>query len=386
MSNKAPTESKYWHYRTNDLSESHFTKLSQISCQWIYIGPIEVGEEAKGEHFHVAIKFYKSIREGSAIKALCSTTENSKNRNASWYISPKYSDSSILRFIKYICKDNINNIRFGELEFITYLENEETKDAAKAAAAIADKEAAKKLKEEKNKLKTAAKDELIRLRTEHAALGDIDWFRENDAKYMTSADFSRLLVWAQPDYTKKLDKLDNYFIHGEPGTGKSSSVDFLYPDCYRKIKNNEKWDSYYTLREGHKTVYFDEMDSVDEFDLCMGGYTGIKTCTDVYPFAVRQNYGNRQLMVNPDRFIITSNFTPSHIFSTLNKYGRMPQNLDMMLATFARRFHIMHVSEWMEHMNLYFDKTLMRTRVRPTPRAEICQCGCCVRERTPRQL
>ena len=43
--------------------------------------------------------------------------------------------------------------------------------------------------------------------------------------------------------------LDNYIIWGPSGSGKSSSVALLYPDCYKKQKGTQYWDGYDPKRE-----------------------------------------------------------------------------------------------------------------------------------------
>lgn len=358
MSNQ---ESRFWHYRTNDISDEHLDKLKNVSCVWSFIGNVESGEEEKGLHRHAVFKFNRSYRDSKVIKELCSRQETYANRDNSWYLEPKYINSSIEGFVKYVFKDNLTNLVHGNVSIIglrSEIVQEQIQDM--------DPDLPKKLSKEEIE---ENKRDLQRNRHKHASVGNIDWFRENDQKYMCGADFSRLLVWSQPDATKKLDKIENYFIYGDSGTGKSSSVDYLFPDCYRKIKNNEKWDSYYNLKEGHEVVYFDEMDSTDEFEMCMGGFVGIKEKTDIYPFPVRQNYGNRSLMIRPKMFIITSNFTPSQIFSTENKYGRKPPHLEMMLRTFNRRFKVMHVSEWHRLNNIKFDEEIQR--IVPTEEYEL---------------
>lgn len=345
--------SRYWHYRTNDLSDSHFEHLKLVDCEWIYIGTIEVGELEKGEHYHAAIKFKRSYEESYVMKRVCSKSETKHNRNATWYLEPKYASSTLEQFIKYVFKgDAASRLRFGEYH------QEVLPETSKHTIKSPD-ELFPKTKEAE---KAEAKKALELKRQDRAAHGDIDWFRENDQRFLMSADFNRLLVWAQPDATHRLEKLENYFIYGDSGTGKSSSIDFLYPNCYRKIKDNEKWDSYYNLNPDHETVYFDEMDDIDEFELCMGGFAGIKAKADVYPFAVRQNFGNRQLMIRPKRIIITSNFTPSQIFGQENKYGKRPKHIEMMLRVFNRKFKVMHISEWQAMNGIYFDTKIMRTR------------------------
>lgn len=357
-------ESRYWHYRTNDISDEHLDKLKNVPCEWSYIGNVETGELEKGLHRHAAFKFNRSHRDSKIMKDVCARSETYANRDKTWYLEPKHTNSSIISFVSYVFKNDLKNLVHGDVSIIglrSEILQEQIQDM--------DPDSPKKLTKEEIE---ENKKNLQKLRLTHASVGDIDWFRENDPKYMTGADFSRLLVWAQPDANKKLDKIENYFIYGDSGTGKSSSVDYLFPCCYRKIKNNEKWDSYYNLREGHEVVYFDEMDSTDEFEMCMGGFVGIKEKTDIYPFPVRQNYGNRSLMIRPKMFIITSNFTPSQIFASENKYGRKPQHLEMMLRTFNRRFKVMHVSEWHAMHNIRFDQELQRI-VPIVPFIEECQ-------------
>ena len=58
---------------------------------------------------------------------------------------------------------------------------------------------------------------------------------------------------------KVLDKLDNWIIWGPTGTGKSSSVAYLYPDCYKKQKGTQYWDLYDRDNPAHDVVWIDEM-------------------------------------------------------------------------------------------------------------------------------
>lgn len=245
---KTFVESRYWHYRTNDLSLEHYAHLKEVVCEWSFIGIIEVGELEKGEHYHMAVKFPKSIREGSVMKQLCSPIENKDNRNASWYLEPKYALSSPYDFIKYVIKDDFNNLRHGDMDILEDFKDADEERKTKILEAQEAKKEKKEAKSTKAEEAQERKDELAATRLSHAAIGDVDWFRKYDSKYMCGADFSRLLVWAQPDATQNLEQKENYFIYGDSGLGKSSSIDFLYPDAFRKITSNEKWDSYYNLK------------------------------------------------------------------------------------------------------------------------------------------
>ena len=359
----AVQESRYWHYRTNNISQEHLNYLKTVECDWSFIGDVEVGEKAKGEHRHAVFKFSRSIRKSGVAKKVCSKRENKHNEGGYWYLAAKYLDSSIAQFVKYVFKGKTENIVHGDVNQyldIAGLKIDKTMVGDVPTHQIIEKKSKDEILAENAEKKKKLDDE----RFYRASIGDITWFRENDRKYMCTADFNRQLVWAQPDATESLkDKnLDNYFIYGASGTGKSSSINYLYNDekLYKKIKTNEKWDSYFNLV--HETVYFDELDSMEDIEQAVGGYEGLKTMADAYPFAVRQNYGNRQLMIRPKRIIITSNYTPSAVFSTPNRYGRQICHIDTVLTTFKRRFKVMHISEWQKLNRIWFDQDILRTR------------------------
>lgn len=335
-----PKSSAYWHFRINDLSVEQYNYLKNADVEWIIIGNVEVGDIAKGQHYHCAVKFKRSYEFARVKKMLLFNQK--LIHDIHYWLEPKYEFSTIDQFINY-CIKNGEQYRFG----IDKEENEDLVDLPPSPT--------------KGELAEANKKELAIKRQEHSEIGDIEWFRKYDFKFMCSAEFNRLLVWAQPDATECLEMLCNYFIYGNSGTGKSSSIEHLFPDCYRKIKNNEKWDSFFNLRKSHETVYFDELDDMDSIEKCCGGYEGLKTMAEVYPFAVRQNYGNRQLMIRPKRIIISSNYSPSQIFGTPNKYGRVMPHIDMVLKTFHRKFKVLHITEWQKLNNIKFNKETMRT-------------------------
>jgi len=337
-----PKSSAYWHFRINDLSEEQLQHLKMADTEWIVIGEIEIGDIAKGQHYHCAIKFKRSY-EFTRVKKML-VFNQSLIKDLHFWLEPKYPNSTIQQFIQYCIK---NGCRYKTIIY-EQLGAIEPEQSGIINTIIPDN------KEDKKK-------ELSILRQQHAECGNIEWFRDNDFKFMCSAEFQRLLVWAQPDATKCIDKLDNYFIWGASGEGKSSSIEFLYPDCYRKIKNNEKWDNYFNLKLEHETVYFDELDDMESIEKCCGGYEGLKTMAEVYPFAVRQNYGNRQLMIRPKRIIISSNYTPSQLFATPNKYGRVMPHLEIVLKTFHRKFKVVHISEWQKMNNIRFNRDTQRT-------------------------
>jgi hypothetical protein len=311
------------------------------------IGALEKNKVRDGYHFHVIVVFNRSQGLRYAQKTLL---YNQKLNPFDWYLATRYTRCRTLEAFKaYAIK---NGIRYETKD-----EKDDTEEINNTLNDIATN-----ITQTQSEIKNLAIIQRNKLRLHHARILDVDWFLENDFNFYLSSQCKSLFANCQhrPDL-QNLEILCNYFIYGEPGTGKSSLVDFLFHNCYRKLKTNEKWDSYSNYLKEHETVYFDEMDTLEIFDRCMGGVEEFKTFTDVYPFPVRSNYGNQQVMIRPKRFVISSNFTPSQIFSKPNKFGQQLQNLEMILKAFNRRFKVLHIDEMHTLTETMFHPILKRT-------------------------
>lgn len=347
---KSPDTSKYFHFRVNDLSQEQYDHLTQVDCKYMKIGAIEQNKIRTGGHYHTILVFERSVRVSYA-KRLC--LYNKKLSKADWYCQPKYTATTVENFIKYAIKEGI---RFTKGTYIPC-----------GRGAITDKVQANTESTEIQEANTgedkaAQKAAYMQLRLQKAQMLDVDWFMKHDLNYFLTSQCKALFANCQHRTNlTNLTELDNYYIYGDPGTGKSSAVEHVYPGCYRKIKTNEKWDSYSNYLPAHETVYFDELDTIDMYERCMGGLEEFKTMTDVYPFPTRANYGSTQVNVRPKRFIITSNFTPPQVFATENRFGKKIQHLEMILKAFKRRFKVMHISEFQKLKGIEFDRTIMRT-------------------------
>lgn len=352
--NNSPETSKYWHFRCNDTSTKQYEHLQQVECDYMKIGEIEQNKVREGSHFHAIVIFSRSQRFSYVKKHLLL---NQKLRQADWHLSAKYTNNTVDSFVNYAIKEgtrftkgNYQSIGKGAVSNIIEIEQQ-----AEDQQNLLDVKTNKESEIERKRLLNLA-------RIDHARKLDYNWFLMNDMHYFNSGQCKTLFANVQHKKLENLTEMDNYYIYGEPGTGKSSAITFLYPGHYPKLKTNEKWDSYSNYLPEHETVYFDELDTVDMYDRCMGGLEEFKTMTDVYPFAVRSNYGSAQVMIRPKRFIITSNFTPSQVFSTMNKFGKKLQNVEMILKAFNRRFKVMHISEFQDLKSIYFDKKEKRTK------------------------
>lgn len=120
-----------------------------------------------------------------------------------------------------------------------------------------------------------------------------------------------------------LDTLDNYWIYGPSGTGKSLSSRRRFPDHYVKSADTEWFTGY----NGQTTIIWDDF---EPFNKSFSGL--LKRAADHYPFQARV-HGNLAL-IRPKRIVITSNYHPSQIWQD-------SQQLEPIL----RRFKVHQLTE-----------------------------------------
>lgn len=116
-----------------------------------------------------------------------------------------------------------------------------------------------------------------------------------------------------------LDKLDNHWIWGPSGSGKSSGARTRWPDLYNKPLN--KWWCDY---QGEATVLLDDL---GKDRLVLG--THLKQWADHYPFTAETKGGG--VRIRPERIVVTSNYHPNEIFQD-----------QTTIEAITRRFQITH--------------------------------------------
>ena len=121
-----------------------------------------------------------------------------------------------------------------------------------------------------------------------------------------------------------LESLENYWIWGKPGCGKSRSARERFPDFYAKMMN-KWWDGY----QGEENILLDDF----EIDGKVLGHH-LKIWGDRYAFVAETKGG--ALNIRPKRIIVTSNYSPEMIFGEDRE----------MLAAILRRFNVECMSEY----------------------------------------
>lgn len=115
--------------------------------------------------------------------------------------------------------------------------------------------------------------------------------------------------------------LENYWIYGPTGSGKSSYARATFDNLYIKSQN-KWWDGY----AGQDNVL------IDDLHPSWVGMHQLKQWSDHYPFQAEVK--NSSMFINPKRIIITSNYHP-------DECNFKPEDLEPI----KRRFKIIHKYE-----------------------------------------
>jgi len=133
---------------------------------------------------------------------------------------------------------------------------------------------------------------------------DMAWLKENEPRFYTEGDRSIQSVRKRARLAPVArETLDNYWIYGPTGTGKSRKVFEEHPGAYRKDPKERWWDGY----DGQEVVIIDDF---DVYQKAQGG--DIKRWCDHYPFMAPVKGG--YIEIRPKTIIITSNYSIDEIW------------------------------------------------------------------------
>lgn len=140
--------------------------------------------------------------------------------------------------------------------------------------------------------------------------------------------------------------LNNWIIWGPTGTGKSSSVNLLYPNAYKKQKGSQFWDGYDLTNPDHGVVWIDEFSKETLKTIAGkpdGGFEFLKELCDRYPVTVDEKY-TKGYKIRPKSVIITMNEHPVSLLPA--------RAIEVNKAALFRKCKILYVDDWLALNNL----------------------------------
>lgn len=156
--------------------------------------------------------------------------------------------------------------------------------------------------------------------------GDFKAIREENPKlyfhHLRTIHYHRTCAAVKPDC---LTTMDNVWLWGKAGTGKSLSARLKYESLYEKDACNKWWCGY----NGEEAVLIDDLDKKDAQDF-MGKY--LKKWAQEAPFLAECKNGNTRY-IRPKTIIVTCNWKPEEIWNN-------PQFLEPI----ARRFRVKEIT------------------------------------------
>lgn len=258
-----------------------------------YAVGFEHGEEEGRFHAHAVISFKRSERP----TAIANITVGAINQytvhgNLSFLPKPK----NIYKAVRYTCKANTKKYHEEGKDYFIY--DDSGKFQAYARGVFNEK------KNEKQTMKDYFIENLDDIQAGN--LKDLDpWF--------VASQLNKLINYKewldnQDDKDIQLDHCRLIIIYGQPGTGKSSiAKDFaheLHLRCY--VKSADKWWHNY---KGEEVIIADEIRT----DLTQELEAQFKIWGDRSPFQI--DIKNRNKVICPKWFIITTNYTPHQLFN-----------------------------------------------------------------------
>jgi len=304
--------SDQWDIRINIESDEWFDRFllwlpeycSDGAVRYMHVSGIEIGENSdyssyKKKHVHIALILHNYTSKRSVFNKLIPAT-------VGFYLEPRDKTKDLEGWLLYHMKAATKiqpeiPLLFEFGKFPTY----KPKRTASEMSQSDEKKKKRKYADWERKKCLMRQNEWDQLDMEYPGF---------IYSSMGQSMKREIMKQANDDFTRTLEgKLNNYIIWGPSGSGKSSSVALLYPDCYKKQKGSQYWDAYDKTEPGHSVVWIDEMSK--ETLKCMtgkqdGGFEFLKELGDRYAVTVDEKY-TKGYKIRPKSVIITMNEHPS---------------------------------------------------------------------------
>lgn len=294
---------------------------------YVHVSNVEVGDSSQ-RHIHIGLVLHNRTSKSSIIRKYVLNPEDG------FYVAPRDTTKDINAWVEYHGKRETKldpNVPFllkrGDLPRPKRTIDPETRAAED---------------DQKRNQRVTAWSERKRLMKENK-------WDELDERYpgfiwsTAGQNMKREIVkQANDEHCETLQgPLNNFIIWGPSGSGKSSSVSLLYPQCYKKQKGTQYWDAYDRLNPDHSVVWIDEMSKETLKTLTGktdGGFEFLKELGDRYAVTVDEKY-TKGYKIRPQMIVITMNEHPESL---------LPRRaIEVNKQALYRKFKILHVTEWL---------------------------------------
>lgn len=327
------SKSDQFDIRINLVSPTHLTDLLKLTktlydaggIKYVHVSGVEIGTNEKytscgQKHVHIALILNNYTSRGSIIRKFV-------KEKGGWYVEARDKSRSITGWIEYHKK---RDTKIGPENLLIQLG---VKPVGRAVKVYSDDK----------RVLWGRKKDLMRAQDWEKLDDEFPGFLYSSSGQIMKREIIKLI---NDKHNTTLALLDNYIIWGGTGTGKSSSVAKLYPNCYRKQKGTQFWDGYDRCNPDHKVVWIDEMSKETLATLtgkAAGGFEFLKELGDRYAVTVDAKYVGA-FKIRPTNIIITMN---EHPHTLLPDRGYQVNALAL-----ERKFNILHVNDWLVKMGM----------------------------------
>lgn len=305
---------------------------------YVHVSNVEKSTTSEQEHVHIALILQNRTTKNSIIRKYVNNVKHG------YYVSARDTKMSVEDWVAYHAKpDTKINPEQPFLFVAGRLPN--------VRRTITPEERETRLQDKRNE-----KAEQWARRKELMIAQDWDTLDEEFPGFIWSTSGQNMkrevLKQANDEYTEPLQgELSNYIIWGPSGSGKSSSISLLYPNCYKKQKGTQYWDAYDRTNPDHAVVWIDEMSKETLKSLTGksdGGFEFLKELGDRYAVTVDEKY-TKGYKIRPKMVIITMNEHPESLLPN--------RAIEVNKQALYRKFNILYVSEWLAKNKLKNTKT-----------------------------
>ena len=303
--------------------------VTEGAVRYMHVSNAEVGDipgrSSFGElHIHIALVLHNYTSKRSIVRRFT-------NPERGWYVEPRNKDKSIDGWIEYHSKQRTKVKPDEEPLIFVYGQLPRVRAKRKGTELTPAEEAKRKKKFDD----WERKKYLMRMNCWETLDEEYPGFIYSS---MGQSMKREVMKQANDEWTKPLEgQLRNFIIWGPSGSGKSSSVAMLYPNCYKKQKGSQYWDAYDKVNPDHAVVWIDEMSKetlktmTGKMD---GGFEFLKELADRYPVTVDEKY-TKGYKIRPKMIIITMNEHPTSLLPD--------RAVEVNKQALFRKFKIMHV-------------------------------------------